>query len=103
MSKLYLDSSNIQNYVINDLDIAIENLNKAIYWPGTLKIPDDFQYAQYLKHINSKNYNSMSRLSESKNKLQKSIASYKKIEKENSNGFVEIDILNIPVRNSFNK
>lgn len=102
MAKLYLNDDSIENSIAN-INVAIDNLNKAIYYANSLNIPNDFEYAQYLKSLNGKNIASRDSLLTKKQILEQSVSKYKKVEKENFNNFSEISVLNITSRNSFNK
>lgn len=102
MTKLYLNVSGIDNS-IDSINIAVDNLNKAIYYSSLLKIPNDFEYLQYLKQLCNKNISSRDTLAKKKQILERSVSKYKKIEKENYSNFSEISILNITARNGLKK
>jgi hypothetical protein len=102
MTKLYLNTNSIENSLYN-INFAIDNLNKAIYYSNSLKIPNDFEYLQYLKQLCSKTITSRDSLVSKKQILEQSVSKYKKIEKENSDKFSEISILNITTRHGFKK
>ena len=103
MTKLYLNEAVIQNSIIPTLNTAINNLNQAVNGVGTLKIPEDFVYAYYLKQLCNKNFNSMQTLRDKKQKLEDSINNYKTIEKVGIEKYTDIRMLQIPTRNVFKK
>lgn len=100
MANLVLNDEEIQNTIAR-FNVAIDNLNKAIYYSGSLNIPDEFEYKQYLKQLNGKNISSRDSILSKKQILEQSVSRYKKVEKENYNNFSEISILNVTNRNSF--
>lgn len=102
MTKLYLNASCIENSIDN-INNAIDYINNAIYYSSLLKIPNDFEYLQYLKQLYSQNISSRDSLINKKQILEKDVSKYKKIEKENCFNFSKISILNIIARNSLKK
>ena len=83
--KLYLNSTGVRINILGKLDNAVSKCNTSIYDVGYLRVPYNFEYAQYVKEI----FNDIERLKnnlvDKKQKIQNSISGYEKIEKNNLN------------------
>ena len=101
MTKLYIEENTIENNVVPKLEQAIIKLNKSISGVGSLIIPNDFEYVEYLKHLLDNNYDILVILKERKEKIEQCIKKLKKAEKTNTEFYSEMKILDIPLRNSF--
>lgn len=100
MSKLYIEETFIENSILPRIEQSITKLNKAVNGVGSLNVPDDFEYANYLKSLLNKNNDSLIDLIDKKNKLEKIVKNLKNIEKTNCENYEEIKILNVPIRNT---
>lgn len=100
MTKLYIEENTIEKSILPKIEQAITNLNKSINGVGTLIVPDDFEYAQYLKELADKNYIILQALNEKKKTIEESVKKLKSIEKSNLENYVDIKILNLPSRKS---
>lgn len=100
MPKLYIEENTIENSVLPKIEQAIINLNKSINGVGSLIVPDEFEYAQYLKELTDKNYVILKTLNEKKKTLEESVKNLKGVEKSNLENYTEIKILNLPLRKS---
>lgn len=102
MSTLYIDEEKIKNSIIPNIELAISNLTSAINI-GRLKVPTDFDFYNYLSQLQNKNYNLRQSLINKKSQYSEFVKKYKLIERQNSDIFSEIQILDVVARNSFLK
>ena len=98
MANLYLDEVKIENSVISDFDIAINYLNSAIKECNKMVIPNDFEFDQYLKQLNNKILNTVTKLKDKKQNLENAKNSYKKIQNINTEELEEMKIIYINKR-----
>lgn len=95
MTKLKLNKTIIYNEVIPPVEKSINYLNDIINNIGILRIPNDFEYAEYLKNLISEIKRLSVDLEFRKNKLNNSVKAYSKLEKENAN--LAFDVKNVRI------
>lgn len=100
MTKLHLDESGIENSVIPALNNCILNMSNLQRQLDSLVIPDDFEYANSLKNFGSENRLALEQLKTKKTKIEESIKNIKQIEKNNLEDYLDIEILNLPIRSN---
>ncbi len=87
MTKLVFDYNNINDISNGPITRAIDDLNKAIYDVGNLKIPNDFEYAQYLLNLPNENIAIKDSLIQKKTIIDNALKNYCKVQSVNYNLF----------------
>lgn len=95
MTKLRINTTNIEKDVIPNIESAITYLNKAINNVGTLNIPNDFEYDKYLGQLMQKNRDTSNKLVSKKNKIIKTIENYEKASMTNVSNVSDIKNVNL--------
>jgi len=83
MTKIYVNYTALENNVLYDVNNSLVQLKKAINDIGTIRVPYEFEYAQYVKNIFDKNLSTYNKLMSKKNKIEKIVSNFKLVEKNN--------------------
>ena len=82
MVKLHFDDYRAKTN-LDHISSAYSKIYRAVYNPGNIDIPYEFQYSQKLKKILDENYQIMKQLLSNKNLLSNSIRKYDQTAQEN--------------------